>query len=50
MKEPIKAKNVLHVPVENTNNVSDGYHTFGELYEHRVTLCKSNLAPTLNDQ
>ena len=22
----------------NTNNISDGYHTFGELYEHRITL------------
>ena len=29
----------------STNDVSDGYHTFGELYEHRITLfialCKS---------
>jgi hypothetical protein len=28
----------------DTNNVSDGYHTFGELYEHRIelfiTLCR----------
>lgn len=22
----------------NTNNISDGYHTFGELYEHRIVL------------
>jgi hypothetical protein len=22
----------------NTNNISDGYHTFGELYEHRILL------------
>jgi hypothetical protein len=22
----------------NTNNVSDGYHTFGELYDHRVAI------------
>ena len=22
----------------DTNDVSDGYHTFGELYEHRITL------------
>ena len=22
----------------NTNKISDGYHTFGELYEHRITL------------
>ena len=25
------------IPI-NTNNISDGYHTFGELYEHRITL------------
>ena len=24
--------------VENTNDISDGYHTFGELYEHRFAL------------
>ena len=28
----------------NTNNISDGYHTFGELYEHRhrlfIELCR----------
>lgn len=28
----------------STNDISDGYHTFGELYEHRtqlfVTICK----------
>jgi hypothetical protein len=22
----------------DTNSISDGYHTFGELYEHRITL------------
>lgn len=22
----------------DTNEISDGYHTFGELYEHRITL------------
>jgi hypothetical protein len=22
----------------NTNEISDGYHTFGELYEHRAAL------------
>lgn len=31
-------------PAIDTNEVSDGYHTFGELYEHRITiyiaLCK----------
>lgn len=29
----------------STNDISDGYHTFGELYDHRITLfialCKS---------
>lgn len=24
--------------LDDTNGVSDGYHTFGELYEHRITL------------
>jgi hypothetical protein len=28
----------LIIPIESTNEVSDGYHTFGELYEHRITL------------
>lgn len=28
----------LTIPVINTNEVSDGYHTFGELYDHRITL------------
>jgi hypothetical protein len=27
-----------HFPDIDTNTVSDGYHTFGELYEHRITL------------
>jgi len=26
------------IKVEKTNNVSDGYHTFGQLYDHRITL------------
>ena len=34
------------IPIENSNEVSDGYHTFGELYEHRcllfIALMKSN--------
>jgi hypothetical protein len=25
----------------DTNQVSDGYHTFGELYDHRITLFKA---------
>jgi len=32
-------------PDEYKNNISDGYHTFGELYEHRIqlfiALCKT---------
>lgn len=28
----------LKIPVENVGQVSDGYHTFDELYEHRITL------------
>ena len=32
------------IEVKNTNEVFDGYHTFGELYEHRarifIALCK----------
>jgi hypothetical protein len=28
----------ITIPVEDTNKISDGYHTFGELYEHRITL------------
>lgn len=26
------------IEVEKTDDVSDGYHTFGELYDHRITL------------
>ena len=32
INELIKSKKV------DTNHVSDGFHTFGELYEHRITL------------
>ncbi|NJN34130.1 MAG: hypothetical protein HC817_07660 [Saprospiraceae bacterium] len=32
INELIKAQNI------DTNFVSDGFHTFGELYEHRITL------------
>ena len=24
--------------LDDANNISDGFHTFGELYEHRITL------------
>lgn len=26
------------IEVEDTNKISDGYHTFGELYAHRIEL------------
>lgn len=32
-----EALNVL-IKESDTNKISDGYHSFGELYEHRVTL------------
>jgi len=28
----------VHIPGVDANEVSDGYHTFGELYEHRIEL------------
>ena len=41
----IKKINEAITKLKDTNNVSDGYHTFGELYEHRVklfiALCKA---------
>lgn len=32
------AESLEYVPVPDSNEVSDGYHTFGELYEHRCRL------------
>lgn len=32
-----EALNIL-IKDSDTNLISDGYHTFGELYEHRITL------------
>lgn len=29
---------IEQLPRGESNGVSDGYHTFGELYEHRVVL------------
>jgi len=26
------------IPVKDTDSISDGFHTFGELYQHRVVL------------
>ena len=28
----------ITIPCETPNEISDGYHTFGELYDHRVHL------------
>jgi hypothetical protein len=28
----------LIIDLQNTDIISDGYHTFGELYDHRITL------------
>jgi len=30
--------NKLQIPIKDVGEVSDGYHTFNELYEHRITL------------
>lgn len=30
--------NLIKKEQVNTNLISDGYHTFGELYDHRITL------------
>jgi hypothetical protein len=44
MKTKEDAINIL-IKGCNTNDISDGYHTFGELYEHRIelfiALCKN---------
>lgn len=37
LKEEI-INNLIKKEQVNTNMISDGYHTFGELYEHRITL------------
>lgn len=33
-----RAGRPVTLEVDDTNQVSDGYHTFGEVYEHRVAL------------
>ena len=38
MSELIYLPNDVKIPVADTNLVGDGYHTFGELYEHRCYL------------
>lgn len=44
VNDAIQKNKELHGDKFNTNNISDGYHTFGELYEHRIglfiALCK----------
>ena len=32
------SKDIIYVPEEGMDAVSDGYHTFGELYDHRAKL------------
>ena len=32
------SKDVLYVPDEGMGEISDGYHTFNELYHHRAVL------------
>jgi len=36
--DPEVINEVIKISGVNTNEVSDGYHTFGELYDHRITL------------
>ncbi|GAB3324468.1 hypothetical protein GCM10027299_21750 [Larkinella ripae] len=45
MLKPVVAKEINKAIIDfteqgtlSTNDISDGYHTFGELYEHRITL------------
>lgn len=37
IKEEI-INNLIQREKVDTNHISDGFHTFGELYEHRITL------------
>lgn len=37
IKEEI-INNLIQREKVDTNNISDGFHTFGELYEHRITM------------
>jgi hypothetical protein len=32
------SEDVIKITGVDTNRISDGYHTFGELYEHRIEL------------
>lgn len=38
MSKEALINNLIKKEKVNTNLISDGYHTFGELYEHRITL------------
>ena len=34
----MSAKETIHISGVDQNLISDGYHTFGELYDHRIEL------------
>ncbi len=34
----IQSGKTADVPTVKTDSISDGYHTFGQLYDHRITL------------
>lgn len=38
MSKELVINNLIKKEQVDTNKISDGYHTFGELYEHRITL------------
>lgn len=38
MSKELVINNLIKKEQVDTNLISDGYHTFGELYEHRITL------------
>lgn len=38
MSKELIINNLIKKEQVDTNLISDGYHTFGELYEHRITL------------
>lgn len=51
MSQPISAETInllIKQRCGDTNAISDGYHTFGELYEHRIELYIA-LAASLSD-
>ena len=46
INQQVKIKNIENILNNNYNDISDGYHTFEELYYHRMILfsiiCKEN--------